>query len=336
MYRYKKSCIFLMSLLLVAVFTFQAFAAVPDQINYQGKLTDDKGMPILNTSYTLTFRIFDAVSGGSLLWAEDQTVSVTGGIYNVILGQGTTTAGSFGHTLFSVDNRWLEVVVEGEVLSPRQRVTSVAYAFNSETLDGHPSGDFASAGHSHTETDPTVLSSVKDGVSWAEVTGKPGGFADNIDDVGVSTETDPTVPAAVKDGISWDEVASKPAGFADNTDNIGIASESDPTVLPSVKDGISWSEIANRPAGLDDGDDIGGTPGPELVIDTLFHDWSLGHSWDAYDPDFGFFYIKDETNDKLRLLIDKDTGEVSTGDLKVFGRIEVEGNDAFVIKQDSG
>ncbi len=34
------------------------------------------------------------------------------------------------------------------------------------------------------ESDPTVLTSVKDGVSWAEVTGKPAGFADGIDNVG--------------------------------------------------------------------------------------------------------------------------------------------------------
>jgi len=34
------------------------------------------------------------------------------------------------------------------------------------------------------ETDPTVLASVKDGVSWNEITGKPAGFADNVDDIG--------------------------------------------------------------------------------------------------------------------------------------------------------
>ena len=97
----KKSSISLMLLLLVVVFTFQAFAAVPDQINYQGKLTDDEGAPLPKLSYVLTFQVFDAASGGSLLWAENQTVSVAGGIYNVTLGQGTTTDGSFDHNLFS-------------------------------------------------------------------------------------------------------------------------------------------------------------------------------------------------------------------------------------------
>jgi hypothetical protein len=35
-----------------------------------------------------------------------------------------------------------------------------------------------------TETDPTVIASVKDGVSWGEVSDIPAGFADGIDDVG--------------------------------------------------------------------------------------------------------------------------------------------------------
>ncbi|MCI5059486.1 MAG: hypothetical protein MRY79_00275 [Alphaproteobacteria bacterium] len=43
------------------------------------------------------------------------------------------------------------------------------------------------------ETDPTVLASVKDGVSWAEVTGKPAGFADGVDNTGITSENDPQV-----------------------------------------------------------------------------------------------------------------------------------------------
>ncbi|OHA83985.1 MAG: hypothetical protein A2937_00515 [Candidatus Yonathbacteria bacterium RIFCSPLOWO2_01_FULL_47_33b] len=42
-----------------------------------------------------------------------------------------------------------------------------------------------------------------------------------VDDAGLTTETDPTVPASVKDGISWTEVSGKPAGFADGVDNTG-------------------------------------------------------------------------------------------------------------------
>jgi hypothetical protein len=105
------------------------------------------------------------------------------------------------------------------------------------------------------ENDPTVLASVKDGVSWDEVGEIPAGFADGKDD-GLTSESDPTVLASVKDGVSWDEVGEIPAGFADGKDD-GLTSESDPTVLASVKDGVSWDEIGEIPADLADGDQVG-------------------------------------------------------------------------------
>ncbi|MBI4121072.1 MAG: hypothetical protein HY457_02365 [Parcubacteria group bacterium] len=106
------------------------------------------------------------------------------------------------------------------------------------------------------ESDPTVTSSVKDGVSWSELSGIPSGFSDNTDN-GITSESDPTVTSSVKDGVSWSELSGIPSGFADNTDNTGISSESDPTVPGSIKDGISWGEVSGRPSGLDDGDQVG-------------------------------------------------------------------------------
>jgi hypothetical protein len=110
----------------------------------------------------MTFRIYDAPTGGVLLWEEEHTsVPVDTGIYTVILGTGTTTSGSFDPSLFSEDNRWLEVEVEGEVFDPRQQLTSVAYAFtaatagDADTLDGSDSLDFASDIHTHPFTDIT-------------------------------------------------------------------------------------------------------------------------------------------------------------------------------------
>ena len=41
---------------------------------------------------------------------------------------------------------------------------------------------------------------------------------------GITSETDPTVLASVKDGVSWAEITSKPAGFADGVDNVGTVS----------------------------------------------------------------------------------------------------------------
>jgi len=38
---------------------------------------------------------------------------------------------------------------------------------------------------------------------------------------GITSETDPTVIASVKDGVSWSEISSIPADFADGVDNVG-------------------------------------------------------------------------------------------------------------------
>ena len=80
-----------------------------------------------------------------------------------------------------------------------------AYGGNQPSVMGHSAGEIEEADH-------TVLASVKDGVSWAEVTGKP---------TLISSETDPTVIASVKDGVSWSEISSIPADFADGVDNEG-------------------------------------------------------------------------------------------------------------------
>jgi len=47
--------------------------------------------------------------------------------------------------------------------------------------------------------------------------------------IGAIAETDPTVPASVKDGISWTEISGRPFGL-DDGDDVGLTSESDPQV----------------------------------------------------------------------------------------------------------
>jgi hypothetical protein len=141
-----------------------------------------------------------------------------------------------------------------------------------------PGGGLQIAPGVTTEFDPTVAASVKDGVSWAEVTAKPAGFADNVDNVGVTIEVDPTVAASVKDGVSWAEVTAKPAGFADNVDNVGITSESDPQVGANSFNYVpKWNGSALVTGAMyDDGEDIGiGTTSPTSrlhVVDTAAGD----------------------------------------------------------------
>ncbi len=124
-------------LLLTGLFLPSISRAVPYYMNFQGTLSDSAGAAVPDGPYTMIFRIYDdaaSVDVVNLLWEETQTVTVTGGIYNVLLGAGTTNPayGSFAPSLFTGDDRWLEITVNGETLAPRQKIASVAYSMQAD------------------------------------------------------------------------------------------------------------------------------------------------------------------------------------------------------------
>ena len=228
--------------------------AAPQSINFQGKLTDTGGFAVTDPALSMTFRVYDAETGGTLLWEEHQTVNVYEGIYTIILGSGSTTVGAFDTALFSSDNRWLEIVVDADVLAPRQSVNSVAYAMKSDdsnTLDGMDSVDLDQSAHASDTNNPHGVTASQIGaatisdISWSNLSGIPADIADG-DDAGITLESDPTVPSEIKDGINWTEISNRPSGL-DDGDDLGITSESDPTVPSSIKDGISWEEVTGKP-----------------------------------------------------------------------------------------
>ena len=106
-------------------------ADIPKLINYQGMLTDDAGEPI-NGTPDLTFRIYDAPSGGIKRWEEvHPSVPVTEGLFNVILG----IHSGGGIDLDFSENYWLEVEVEKDTMPTRLQFTSVGYAYRARMAD---------------------------------------------------------------------------------------------------------------------------------------------------------------------------------------------------------
>lgn len=126
---------------LIAVVCFvlcnSSFAAVPTLINFQGRLTDSLGNP-QDSSYSITFKIYDAPSGGNIVWQETQlSITVTRGIFNVLLGSVTPITDS----IFNDTSRWLTFVVGAEPeITPRARLSSSPYAFRVNTVDGASGG----------------------------------------------------------------------------------------------------------------------------------------------------------------------------------------------------
>jgi len=144
-------------LLALMLAPLSGFAQVPHDMAYQGRLTDAVGAS-LEGPVDMKLGIFDVLSGGIALYTEDHVGVVLddNGVFTVRVGTGSLKVGAFDGALFSGVNRYLEVVVDSEILTPRQPLSSVPYAFAAEhalvaedVLIGDPTNNF---GQFFTET----------------------------------------------------------------------------------------------------------------------------------------------------------------------------------------
>jgi hypothetical protein len=114
-------------LLITVCFTsVSAFGqAIPKQIDYQGVLKTSGGVIVQDGNYQLTFKIYNDPTGGSALWTEVQTVTVTNGIFSAHLGSVTPiTTVPFNRIHF------LGITVESDPeLSPRTMLTPSPYSY---------------------------------------------------------------------------------------------------------------------------------------------------------------------------------------------------------------
>jgi hypothetical protein len=132
--------------------TLNTITSVPRDMSYQGILKDSGGDPVADSIYNVTFRIFDAESGGTSEWSEILPCTTSAGYFSAV----------FNNVNIPFDeDYWLELEVDGEILAQRQKMTMVGYSARSDTsdyadqaydanlLDGMNSSDFAMASHDH-------------------------------------------------------------------------------------------------------------------------------------------------------------------------------------------
>ncbi len=104
-------------------------AQIPRTISYQGVLTDVNGTAVTDGAYEMTFRLYDALDGGTALWSETQTVPVQDGLFNVLLGTVTPLTPAFDRPY------WLGVTVgSGQEMVPRIPLAASAYSLNAHTV----------------------------------------------------------------------------------------------------------------------------------------------------------------------------------------------------------
>jgi hypothetical protein len=111
-------------------------AGAAEPVAYQGRLTDAAGVP-LPGPVAVALHLHDTEGpGGTPLYSEDHAAVAldANGVFQVWLGEGTPSTGTYETALFENTPRYLEVVVNGATLTPRQLLGSVPTARVSETL----------------------------------------------------------------------------------------------------------------------------------------------------------------------------------------------------------
>ncbi|NPV13848.1 hypothetical protein HPY86_02825 [candidate division WOR-3 bacterium] len=105
---------------------------IPNLISYQGRLTDNSGNPVPDSTYSITFRLFTTPTGGTAFWNETQTdVSTRSGLFNCLLGDITPIP-----YIPEGGSVYLEMQVNPYApMSPRIRLVSAAYAYLARKSD---------------------------------------------------------------------------------------------------------------------------------------------------------------------------------------------------------
>jgi len=121
-----KQKIVLLSIILMALAsTSVSLAAVSNEINIRGYVTDKTSSAPLNGLYTMQFTFYDAETDGNLIWGSgDQQVSVSSGLFSVNL----TPSGSFDQ------NYWVEIRIGSDIF-PRQKILAAPYALYANRAD---------------------------------------------------------------------------------------------------------------------------------------------------------------------------------------------------------
>ncbi len=160
-------------ILFVFVISYVVSAYVPQEVTYQGKLTDQYGVNVPNgNNYNIQIKIYDSLTGGNQLYVQSFTsVSVTNGIFGIRI----TAPGS----VLSGGNRYIQVCLDSQngsggndavagcglnetstndtpydvLFSPRKKLQSSPYAYISRylgtvSIEGENDGDLVMSGGS--------------------------------------------------------------------------------------------------------------------------------------------------------------------------------------------
>jgi hypothetical protein len=165
-------------------------------IAYQGRLADSAGTP-LNATITISFRLYATAVGSSALWVESQTVQVTNGLFNVLLG---STAPIPQTIITSNSTLWLGIAVAADPeMTPRVQIGSAPYAIQALTVpDGSIMGTKL-APDIMIPMVPHILAYINKN-NWVQLNSNPNGTPQTIETI---TFNLPAAPAGYRWDLEW-------------------------------------------------------------------------------------------------------------------------------------
>lgn len=99
--------------LLVLFATSLAIAQVPQGISYQAIALNASGNPVVNSTVGIRLTILDNNANGTAIYIETQTKTTNAqGLYNLVIGQGTPTSGSFSTINWGTNSKFLKVEID--------------------------------------------------------------------------------------------------------------------------------------------------------------------------------------------------------------------------------
>ena len=129
----KRCSIWLTVLVVFVALSSTAAAAVPRLINYQGALTDSRGVAVEGT-HTITFSFYSSTDAGAIaLWKEEhRNIDVSDGLFHVILG----SVNPIPDRTFASGQLWIGISVDNDPeFEPRTQMTAVPWAVRAAVAD---------------------------------------------------------------------------------------------------------------------------------------------------------------------------------------------------------
>ena len=136
---YKSFYIGLISILLSGLSIFNCYAQIPQEVSYQGYITDSSGKGI-NGTVPVQFSLYNVEEGGTPIWTESQDITINNGIFTVRLGQENPLNIEFDQPIYL----GIKLAPDNEMM-PRRPLTSVPFALNADKLDGKDASEIISS-----------------------------------------------------------------------------------------------------------------------------------------------------------------------------------------------